>query len=136
MRWAFLNQLNSELNVRALRVAVQHRRPNQSVLFHTDQGVQYSSDTFRNALGKHSITVSMSRRGNCHDNAVTERFFRSLQSERVNYLKYKTQDEAMKDIAEYIEPIFNHWIRQSILGNLGFQQGPDKIINKSLSWCD
>ena len=76
--WAFSNQPNSELCVRAINLAVQLRQPQQSMLFHTDQGVRYSSDLFREALTKHNITASMSRRGNCVDNTVTERFFRSL----------------------------------------------------------
>ena len=116
--WAFSSQPNSELSVRALEVAVQHRRPTKPVLFHSDQGVQYSSDVFRGALNKHNISASMSRRGNCHDNAVTERFFRSLKSERVNYRQYKTRNEAMIDIADYIEPFYNQKRRHSTLGNI------------------
>ncbi len=116
--WTFSNQPNSDLSVRALEVAVQHRRPSQPVLFHSDQGVQYSSDAFQQSLRKNNITASMSRRGNCHDNAVTERFFRSLKSERVNYRQYKTRDEAMIDIADYIEPFYNQRRRHSTLGNI------------------
>ena len=66
----------------------------------------------------HNITASKSRRGNCLDNSVTERFFRSLKSEKVNYRQYKTRDEAMKDIADYIEPFYNQKRRHSTLGNL------------------
>jgi putative transposase len=131
--WAFSNQPNSELSIRALDVAVQHRRPTHPVLFHSDQGVQYSSDTFRRALNKHSITASMSRRGNCHDNAVTERFFRSLKSEKVNYRQYKTRDEAMKDIAEYIEPFYNQRRRHSTLGNLSPAEYEQKYQQKTLA---
>ena len=130
--WAFSSQPNSKLSIRALEVAVQHRRPTQPVLFHSDQGVQYSSDVFRGVLNKHNISASMSRRGNCHElafsrhlraaqsshNAVTERFFRSLKSERVNYRQYKTRDEAMIDIADYIEPAYNQLRRHSTLGNI------------------
>ena len=73
--WACSSQPNSELSVLAINLAVQLRQPQQPVLFHTDQGVQYSSDTFQQqALTKHSITASMSRRDNCLDNAVTELF--------------------------------------------------------------
>ena len=116
--WAFSNQPNSELSTRALTIAVQHRRPAQPLLFHSDQGVQYSSGTFQQSLRHNNITASMSRRGNCHDNAVTERFFTSLKSERVNYRQYKTRDEAMIDIADYIEPFYNQKRRHSTLGNL------------------
>ena len=130
---AYSSQPNSELSVHALEVAVQHRRPSRSVLFHSDQGVQYSSDTFRHVLNKHCITASMSRRGNCHDNAVTERFFRSLKSERVNYRQYKTRDEAMKDIAEYIEPFYNRRLRHSTLGNLSPAEYEQKYQQKTLA---
>lgn len=116
--WAFSSHPNSELSTRALQLAVQHRRPAQSLLFHTDQGVQYSSDQFQRSLRMHGITASMSRRGNCLDNAVTERFFRSLKTERVNTRQYKTRQEAMEDIADYIEPFYNRIRRHSTLGNL------------------
>ena len=105
--WAFSNQPNNELSVRAINLAVQLRQPQHPVLFHTDQGVQYSSEAFQQILSKHNITASMSRRGNCLDNAVTERFFRSLKSERINYRQYKTREEAMIDIADYIESFYN-----------------------------
>lgn len=72
--WAFSTQPNSELSTRSLQLAVAHRRPDNAVLLHTDQGVQYSSDAFQHALQAHHITASMSRPGNCLDNAVTERF--------------------------------------------------------------
>ena len=116
--WAFSNQPNSELSVRAINLAVQLRQPKQSVLFHTDQGVQYASEAFKQALAQHNITASMSRRGNCLDNVVTERFFRSLKSERVNYRQYKTRAEGMADIAEYIESFYNQKRRHSTLGNI------------------
>ena len=82
--WAFSNQPNSKLSVRAINLAVQLRQPQHPVLFHADQGVRYSSDAFQQTLTKHNITASMSRRGNYLDNTVKERFFRSLKSERVN----------------------------------------------------
>lgn len=129
--WAFSSQPNSELSVRAINLAVQLRQPQQPVLFHTDQGVQYSSDTFRQALAKHNITASMSRRGNCLDNAVTERFFRSLKSERVNYRQYKTRAEGMVDIAEYIESFYNQKRRHSTLGNISPAEYETKQRNVS-----
>ena len=114
--WAFSNQPNSELSIRTVNLAVQLRQPQQPLLFHSDQGVQYSSHAFRQALLQHNITASMSRRGNCLDNAVTERFFRSLKSERVNYQQYKTRAEGMADIANYIESFYNQKRRHSTLG--------------------
>ena len=132
--WAFSNQPNGELSVRAINLAVQLRQPKQPVLFHTDQGVQYSSDVFRRALAKHNINASMSRRGNCLDNAVTERFFRSLKSERVNYRQYKTRTEGMADIADYIEAFYNQKRRHSMLGNISpveYEARQHKVSNVS-----
>ena len=129
--WAFSGQPNSELSSRALQLAVQHRRPAQPLLFHTDQGVQYSSDQFQRSLRTHGITASMSRRGNCLDNAVTERFFRSLKTERVNTRQYKTRQEAMEDIADYIEPFYNRIRRHSTLGNLSPAAYEEKHQNLS-----
>lgn len=129
--WAFSGQPNSELSIRALQLAVQHRRPEQPLLFHTDQGVQYSSEQFQHSLRTHGITASMSRRGNCLDNAVTERFFRSLKTERVNTRQYKTRQEAMEDIADYIEPFYNRIRRHSTLGNLSPAAYEEKYQNPS-----
>ena len=98
--WAFSGQPNSELNTRALKLAVNHRQPEQPLLFHTDQEVQHSSNQFQRLLSTHGITASMSRRSNCLDNAVTRRFFRSLITERVNTRQYKTRQEAMEDITD------------------------------------
>ena len=154
--WAFSRDPNSELSTCALEIAVQHRRPAQPLLFHSDQGVQYSSGAFRSALDKHPITASMSRRGNCHElafsrhlrkaqsshNAVTERFFRSLKSERVNDRQYKTRDEAMIDIADYIEPTYNQRRRHSTLGNISpaeyelkYQQKQQKNLLAGVADC-
>jgi len=105
--WAFSDKPNSELTIRALRLAVNKRQPNDNVIFHSDQGVQYTSEAFQLSLKEYGLTSSMSRRGNCLDNAVTERFFRSLKSERVNYRRYQTRREAMADIIDYIEPFYN-----------------------------
>jgi len=129
--WAFSNQPNSELSIRAVNLAVQLRQPQQSVLLHTDQGVQCSSDAFRQALIQHNITTSMSRRGNCLDNAVTERFFRSLKSERVNYRQYKTRAGGMADIAEYIESFYNQKKRHSTLGNISTVKYEERQQNVS-----
>ena len=81
---------NSELTSRALRLAVQKRRACRDVIFHSDQGCQYTSESYQRSLREFGIESSMSRAGNCLDNAVTERFFRSLKSERVHYRRYET----------------------------------------------
>lgn len=116
--WAFSNKPNSELTTRAIRLAVNKRRPNVSVIFHSDQGAQYTSETFQQCLRELGIQASMSRAGNCLDNAVTERFFRSLKSERVNYRRYQTRHQAQADIIDYIEPFYNQKRRHLKLGNI------------------
>ncbi len=116
--WAFSDKPKSELTTRALRLAVNKRQPNDNVIFHSDQGVQYTSEAFQHSLKEHGLISSMSRRGNCLDNAVTERFFRSLKSERVNYRRYQTRREAMADIIDYIEPFYNQKRRHYKLGNI------------------
>lgn len=116
--WAFSDKPNSELTTRALRLAVNKRQPSDKIYFHSDQGVQYTSDAFQQTLKEHQVISSMSRRGNCLDNAVTERFFRSLKSERVNYRRYQTRAQAIADIIDYIEPFYNQKRRHYKLGNI------------------
>ncbi|GLR71646.1 transposase [Agaribacter marinus] len=116
--WAFSDKPNSELTTRALRLAVNKRQPNQTVVFHSAHGGQYTSTAFQQCMEEHNIESSMSRKGNCLDNAVTERFFRSLKSERVNYRRYKTRQAAKADIIDYIEPFYNQKRRHATLGNI------------------
>lgn len=116
--WAFSDKSNSELTTRALRLAVNKRNPNQPVVFHTDQGAQYTSDAFQTCMAEHNVISSMSRKGNCLDNAVTERFFRSLKPERVNYRRYESRSQAIGDIIAYIEPFYNQKRRHAKLGNI------------------
>ncbi|TOA43607.1 hypothetical protein CGK27_22770 [Vibrio parahaemolyticus] len=116
--WTFSDKPNSELTTRALRLAVQKRKGCDSVIFHSDQGCQYTSESYQGSLKEFAIEASMSRAGNCLDNAVTERFFRSLKSERVNYRRYETRQQAMADIIDYIEPFYNQKRRHYKLGNI------------------
>ena len=116
--WAFSDKPNSELTTRALRLAVTKRQPNKEVVFHSDQGGQYTSDAFQRCMCENNIVSSMSRKGNCLDNAVTERFFRSLKSERVNYRRYQTRHQAIADIIDYIEPFYNQKRRHAKLENI------------------
>jgi putative transposase len=116
--WAFSDKPNSELTTRALRLAVNKRQANHPVRFHSDQGVQYTSEAFQHSLKEQGLISSMSRAGNCLDNAVTERFFRSLKSERVNYRRYLTRHEAIADIIDYIEPFYNQKRRHYKLRNI------------------
>lgn len=105
--WAMSDTPNSTLVKRALTLALPQRHPSAEILFHSDQGCQYTSDTFRQFLRSNHIKQSMSRRGNCWDNAPVERFFRSLKTERVRNTIYPNHLEARLDINDYIARFYN-----------------------------
>ncbi len=100
--WALSRSPNSALTSKALTMACESRGPHKGLIFHSDQGSHYSSLAFRRALWRRQITQSMSRRGNCWDNAPMERFFRSLKSEWVPETGYRSFDEAKVSITKYI----------------------------------
>lgn len=105
--WALSSKPNAELVVKALDMAYEQRgRPN-NVMFHSDQGSQYSSRKFRQRLWRYRMKQSMSRRGNCWDNAPMERVFRSLKSEWIPTTGYMTQNEARRDISFYLMNYYN-----------------------------
>ena len=107
---------NAELAKQALSNAIKRQQPDTTrLLFHSDQGCQYTAKEFRNNLKTHNITQSMSRRGNCWDNAVQERFFRSLKSESLNYKKRKNHEEAIDQINDYIT-FYNYRRSHSAIG--------------------
>lgn len=105
--WAMSDTPETDLVIRALRLALAHRHPTEQLLFHSDQGCQYTSDAFRRFLANNRIKQSMSRRGNCWDNAPVERFFRSLKSERIRKTIYHNQRQARADINDYIARFYN-----------------------------
>jgi putative transposase len=109
---------NAALAKQALMNAIKRQRPDTTgLIFHSDQGCQYSAKEFRNFLTAHKITPSMSRRGNCWDNAVMERFFRSLKSERLNWLTFINQASAATEVCSYIN-FYNYKRRHSTIGYL------------------
>ena len=116
--WSMSHWMSRRLVVDALRMAIDARRPEGSLIHHSDRGGQYTSDDFRDELAKHSIDCSMSSTGNCYDNAVVESFFGSLKRERVNRVRYRTRDEARADVFEYIEVFYNRKRRHGYLGNM------------------
>jgi len=107
-----------ELVLDALLMAVWRRKPKEQVIVHSDQGSQYGSDDWQRFCRQHDLVPSMSRRGNCYDNAVAESFFSSLKKERVRRKIYKTRDEARAEIFDYIEVFYNKTRRHSHLGGL------------------
>jgi putative transposase len=105
---AFSNQPDTELVLAALEQALASRQWPVGVMFHSDQGCQYTSVRFVQTLAKHGLVQSMSRKGNCWDNAVVERFFRSLKSERIGEQIYETHEQARDEIAQYIDHFYNY----------------------------
>lgn len=116
--WSMKPTLARELVLDALMMAVWRRRPSQRVMVHSDQGSQYGSDDWTRFCGAHNLDPSMSRRGNCWDNAVAESFFSSLKKERIKKRIYKTRDLARADIFDYIEMFYNPTRRHSHLGGV------------------
>lgn len=91
----------------ALLRALWARKPKKGLLWHTDRGSQYASISHREILKNHGVTQSMSRKGNCWDNAVSESFFHTLKTELTHHLNFQTREEAKKAIFEYIEVFYN-----------------------------
>lgn len=114
--WSMQPHLTTELALDALRMALLRRRPGPGVLHHSDRGVQYAAADYQSLLAEHAIGCSMSRKGNCWDNACVESFFSSLKLERVYHCQYQTRDEAKQDVFEWIEVIYNRQRRHSSLG--------------------
>ena len=107
-----------ELVLDALLMSVWRRKPKGSVIIHSDQGSQYGSDDWRRFCATHSLMPSMSRRGNCYDNAVVESFFSSLKKERIRKQIYRTRDAARADVFDYIEVFYNQRRRHGHLGDV------------------
>lgn len=105
--WAMGASLATELPAAALRMALRHRRPTAGLLHHSDRGVQYASSDYRGVLAAHHLRPSMSRRGNCYDNAVMESFWSTLKLELVYRSRFRTHAEARTAIFDYIERFYN-----------------------------
>lgn len=105
--WAMGPRMDRELAINALLMAVWRRQPKQSVMVHSDQGSQFSSHDWQSFLKAHNLHPTMSRRGNCHDNAVAESFFQLLKRERIRRKIYGTREEAKSDVFDYIEMFYN-----------------------------
>ena len=102
----------------ALTMAISHRNPPKGLLWHTDRGSQYASYSHKDLLCKYGIVQSMSRKGNCWDNAVAESFFKTLKNDLVYQTYFYTKKQAQREIFEYIEFYYNRTRSHSYLGNL------------------
>ena len=123
--WAIRPSLHRELAVAALTSALRDRRPAAGLVHHSDQGSQYTSSEYRALLRRHEAVCSMSRRGNCHDNAVAESFFNLLKRERIRRRTYRTREEARRDVFDYIEMFYNpkrKHVRNGMLSPVEFER--------------
>jgi putative transposase len=116
--WSMKPTLVRDIVLDALMMAVWRRKPQKRVLVHSDQGSQYSSDDWLRFCKQHNLEPSMSRRGNCWDNAVAESFFGSLKKERIKKRIYKTRELARADVFDYIEVFYNRTRRHSHIGGV------------------
>ncbi|HEX3219525.1 MAG TPA: IS3 family transposase [Candidatus Limnocylindria bacterium] len=114
--WSMADHLRAELCIGALVMAIQRHRPSRGLVHHGDRGVQYASEPYRAVLERHGITQSMSRRGNCLDNAPMESFFASLKTEHVHQVRFRTREEAKTAVFEYIEIFYNRQRLHSAIG--------------------
>ena len=114
--WAMSDRLTSGFVVKALYQAIGRRHPSLGCILHSDRGIQYASTDFRDVLSAYGFIQSMSRKGNCYDNAVAESFFHTLKTEHVYDYRYETRAEARQSIFDYIEMFYNRQRRHSALG--------------------
>ena len=114
--WSMKSQMTVELVTDALLMALWRRGTTEELVHHSDQGSQYTSDAFQRLLTEHGIECSMSRRGDCWDNAAMESFFSTMKTERLSRRTYRTRDEARGDVFDYIERFYNPKRRHSTLG--------------------
>ena len=110
--------ITRQLAIDALNMAIKNGCLKSGLIHHSDRGVQYTSNEFRGLLKAHAIQCSMSRKGNCWDNAVAESFFHTLKVELIHGRIYDTRQEAKTDIFDYIEIFYNRQRRHSYLGYL------------------
>jgi putative transposase len=135
--WAMAPDMQAALVCQALQLAIVQRQPPPGLIVHTDRGSQYASAVHQALLTKHGLIGSMSRKGNCWDNAVMERFFLNLKMERVWQRDYANHAEATSDIADYIVNFYNSVRLHSKLGNLppnAFEQ--KSAINLPIGVCE
>lgn len=115
--WSMSDSLERHLVMDALEMAYRRRQPGKGLIHHSDRGSQYASDDYRNLLANYGMQMSMSRKGDCWDNAPMESFFGTLKKELVHHRRYRTREEARRDIFDYIEVFYN---RERLHSSLGY----------------
>ena len=124
--WAMENHLGHELALAALDMAIARQRPAPGLTHHSDRGVQFAACEYRKRLKQHGILCSMSRKGNCWDNAPMESFYATLKGELVEQRDYLTRDEARADIFQFLEGWYN---RRRLHSALGYITPEQKLTN-------
>ncbi len=125
--WAMSDHINTALILKALAMALLHRKPPAHLLFHSDRGVQYASGDYRSALAQAGVLASMSRKGNCYDNATMESFWSTLKLELVYRRLFLTRSQAQNEIFDYIESFYN---RQRLHSALAYSSPVDfELLN-------
>ena len=120
--WSMSERMTSDLVLSALEMALRQRSPGSELLHHSDRGSQYASGAYQALLEKHGIVCSMSRKGNCYDNAAMESFFATLKKELIHQQDYETRCEARRCLFEYVEVFYNGERRHSALGYVSPRQ--------------
>lgn len=114
--WAMGASLDTAVPLAALLMALRHRKPKPGLIHHSDRGCQYASENYRQILAAHGLQASMSRKGNCYDNAMMESFWSSLKNELIHRSCFATRAQARTAIFDYIECFYNRTRRHSSLG--------------------
>lgn len=127
--WSLKPRMTADIVIDALSMAWFRRKPGPGLIHHSDRGSQYASHAFQARLKKYGMTCSMSRKGNCWDNAPTESFFNSYKNERVHGTRYESREAAVADAFDYIEPFYNRRRTHSTLG----YASPEQFLNDWLS---
>jgi len=127
--WSMQASMKTDLVLDAILMAVWRRRPAKDVIIHSDQGGQYTSDSWQRFCRDHGLIPSMSRRGNCFDNATVESFNSTLKKERIRGKIYKTRNEARAEIFDYIEMFYNPKRRHSYIGNISPLKFEERMNN-------
>jgi transposase InsO family protein len=114
--WSMAPTMHASVVIDALKMAIEQRRPEAGLIHHSDRGTQYASEAFRDVMARHRLVPSMSRKGNCYDNAAMESFFHTLKTELVKHEHYRSHAQARASLFDYIERFYNRRRLHSTLG--------------------
>lgn len=129
--YAISERMTTDLCLKALDMAIRGRKPKAGLIVHSDRGSQYCSKAYRHELEKHQFECSMSRKGNCYDNAPIESFWSSLKNELIHQTHYDSREKAKGEIVEYIEIFYNRVRRHTKLGNISPAEAFNNFMRKA-----